>query len=84
AARAAIADTIEDWLDWLAEEEPRAVEDFYVQIELLATSALRKRIAKHALRPEGAEERVQAELDKRAAQEAASDDGATLQQPETN
>lgn len=35
-ARAAIADTIEAWLDWLAEDDPQAVEDFYVQIELLA------------------------------------------------
>lgn len=71
-ARAAIADTIEGWLDWLAEEDPQAVEDFYVEIELLATAALRKRIAKHALRPEGVEDRVQLELEKRKEEEEAA------------
>jgi hypothetical protein len=61
-ARLAIAETIEVWLEWLSEEDPQAVEDFYTELEVLASAAHRRRIAKHALRPEGVDERVEREL----------------------
>ncbi len=61
-ARLAIADTVEDWLDWLAEEDPQAAEDFYVELEILASASNRRRIQKHALRPDGVDERVEREL----------------------
>ena len=62
AARKAIADTIEEWIGFLADNEPEAVEDFYYEVCMLATAGNRRRIAKHALMPEGVIERVEDDL----------------------
>jgi hypothetical protein len=62
AARKAIADTIEDWIGFLAENEPEAVEDFYYEVCMLATAGNRRRIAKHTPMPEGVFERVEDDL----------------------
>ena len=62
AARKAIADTIEEWVAFLTENDPEAVEDFYFEICMLATAGNRRRIAKHATMPEGIFERVEDDL----------------------
>jgi hypothetical protein len=53
AARKAIVDTIEEWIAFLAENHPEAVVEFYSEISMLATTTNRRRIAKHALMPDG-------------------------------
>jgi hypothetical protein len=82
AARKAIADTIEDWLAFLAEDNPDVVEDFYYEICMLATVGNRRRIAKHTSMPEGIFERVEDDLqsqkeeaEREAAKARAKDDG---------
>jgi hypothetical protein len=62
AARKAIADTIEEWVAFLTENDPEAVGDFYYEICMLATAGNRRRIAKHATMPEGIFERVEDDL----------------------
>ncbi|WP_458792288.1 hypothetical protein [Yoonia sp. MH D7] len=62
AARKAIADTIEKWIAFLSENDAEAVEDFYYEINMLATAGNRRRIAKHATMPEGVFERVEGDL----------------------
>ena len=82
AARKAIADTIEDWIAFLTENDPEAVEEFYYEICMLATAGNRRRIAKHAPMPEGVFERVEDDLqsqkeeaEREAAKAQAQDDG---------
>jgi hypothetical protein len=82
AARKAIADTIEEWIAFLTENDPEAVEDFYYEISMLATAGNRRRIAKHATMPEGVFERVEDDLksqkeeaEREAAKARAKDDG---------
>ncbi|MBK1637174.1 hypothetical protein [Rhodovulum adriaticum] len=68
--REAIAETIDEWLGFLDEnEEVETLKAFFIQIELLASAKNRRRIAGHPLRPqEGVEEVVAAELARRAAE----------------
>lgn len=61
-ARTAITETVEIWLSWLSEADPEVVEDFYTELEVLASAGNRRRIAKHAFRPVGVDERVASEL----------------------
>ncbi|CUH88878.1 hypothetical protein PH5382_02822 [Phaeobacter sp. CECT 5382] len=62
AARKAIAETIEDWIGFLAEDQPEVVEVFYYEVCMLATAGNRRRIAKHSPMPEGVFERVEDDL----------------------
>lgn len=62
AARQAIADTVAEWIGWLNEDHPDAVEEFYYEICMLATAGNRNRIAKHSLMPEGLLDRVEEDL----------------------
>ena len=82
AARKAIADTIEDWIAFLTENDPEAVEDFYYEICMLATAGNRRRIAKHTPIPAGVFERVEDDLksqkeeaEREAAKAQANDNG---------
>jgi hypothetical protein len=82
AARKAITDTIEEWVAFLTENDPEAVEDFYYEICMLATAGNRRRIAKHAPMPEGVFERVEDDLreqkeeaEREAAKAKAKDNG---------
>jgi hypothetical protein len=64
AARKAIADTIEQWIAVLTENEPEAVDQFYYEVCTLASVGNRRRIAKHALMPAGIVEQVEDDLQK--------------------
>ena len=87
AARKAIAETVEDWITFLSEGHPEAVEEFYYEICMLASAGNRRRIAKHALMPEDIFERVENDLQQqkeeaereaaKAEAQAASKAGAT-------
>ncbi len=82
AARKAISDTIEDWVAFLTENAPEAVEEFYYEICMLATAGNRRRIAKHTPIPAGVFERVEGDLqsqkeeaEREAAKAQAKDNG---------
>ncbi|QCO57835.1 hypothetical protein EOK75_19430 (plasmid) [Pseudorhodobacter turbinis] len=82
AARKAIADTIEEWVAFLSENDAEAAADFYYEISMLATAGNRRRIAKHATMPEGVFERVEDDLreqkeeaEREAAKAQAKDNG---------
>ncbi len=62
AARKAIAETVDEWITFLADDHPDAVDEFYYEICMLASAGNRRRIAKHALVPEGLVERVEDDL----------------------
>ncbi|WP_101341901.1 hypothetical protein [Cereibacter azotoformans] len=65
--RAAIAAMLDVWL----EKQPETVRtDFFATLETAATASARRKIASHALRPEGVSGVVEAELN-RLAEEAA-------------
>ena len=59
AARKAIADTIEEWIAFLTENEPEAVDQFYYEVCMMASAGNRRRISKHALMPAGIVEQVE-------------------------
>ena len=62
AARKAIADTIEEWIAFLTENEPEAVDQFYYEVCMMASAGNRRRISKHALMPAGIVEKVEDDL----------------------
>tara|TARA_R110000850_G_scaffold84606_6_gene181700 strand:+ start:532 stop:954 length:423 start_codon:yes stop_codon:yes gene_type:complete len=62
AARKAIADTIEEWIAFLTENEPEAVDQFYYEVCMMASAGNRRRISKHALMPAGIVEQVEDDL----------------------
>ncbi|HBB82699.1 MAG TPA: hypothetical protein DC031_05370 [Sulfitobacter sp.] len=64
AARKAIADTIEEWIAFLTENEPEAVDQFYYEVCMMASAGNRRRISKHALMPAGIVEQVEDDLKK--------------------
>ena len=64
AARKAIADTIEEWITFLTENEPEAVDQFYYEVCILASAGNRRRISKHALMPAGIVEQVEGDMQK--------------------
>lgn len=64
AARKAIADTIEEWISFLTENEPEAVDQFYYEVCMMASVGNRRRISKHALMPAGIVEQVEDDLKK--------------------
>ncbi|TCP58397.1 hypothetical protein EV663_1298 [Rhodovulum bhavnagarense] len=68
--REAVAETIDEWLQFLDETgDEETLKAFFIQIELLASAKNRRRIAGHPLRPqEGVEDVVAKELDRRAAE----------------
>jgi len=67
--REAIAETIDDWLGFLAEDgDEETLTAFFIQLELLASSKNRRRIAGHPLRPQAANPVVEKELDRREAE----------------
>ena len=62
AARKAIADTIEEWIAFLTENDPEAVDQFYYEVCMMASAGNRRRISKHALMPAGIVEQVEDDL----------------------
>ena len=62
AARKAIADTIEEWIAFLTENDPEAVDQFYYEVCMMASAGNRRRISKHALMPAGIVEKVEDDL----------------------
>ena len=62
AARKAIADTIEEWIAFLTENDPEAVDQFYYEVCMMASASNRRRISKHALMPAGIVEKVEDDL----------------------
>ena len=62
AARKAIADTIEEWIAFLTENDPEAVDQFYYEVCMMASAGNRRRISKHALMPAGIAEQVEDDL----------------------
>ena len=62
AARKAITDTIEEWIAFLTESEPEAVDQFYYEVCMMASVGNRRRISKHALMPAGIVEQVEDDL----------------------
>ena len=53
AARAALAETIDDWAAWQSEADPELVARIFAEIALTATAGNRSKILKHKLLPEG-------------------------------
>jgi len=79
AAKLAMAETVDDWLDWSAEDDASAPTDFFVQIALLASAANRSKILKHAMIPQEAIKIIEAQVAQWKAEgekEAASKDAA--------
>ncbi len=72
-ARAAIAETIDVWLEWAAENAPKEAGEVFVQFAYLATVSNRRRILKHALTPKGTEARVRELLNRAKADDKAGD-----------
>lgn len=62
AARKAIADTVEEWITWLSDDHPEAVEEFYYEICMLASAGNRNKIAKHSLMPQDLLDRVEVDM----------------------
>lgn len=62
--RSAIAEFMEDWLEQC---EPAQLIEFFVAVESAATSAKRRKIETHPMRPKAVTERVKAELARREA-----------------
>ncbi len=67
-ARMAIAETFDEWLEWMAEEDPSQIEDLFIQLGCLANAPNRRRLFKHTQMPEGVSEQVQDELDRAKAE----------------
>lgn len=62
-ARQAIADTLDDWIAWMADEDPPRVEEFLFEIGCIASASNRRRLLKHAQMPEGVSERVEEQVE---------------------
>jgi hypothetical protein len=71
-ARAAIADALTDWLDWMNSEDAAVLRSFFLQIAVLASASGRNKIIKHSMFPEGLTAEIDAHLElmKAAAAEA--------------
>jgi hypothetical protein len=68
-ARIAIAETLDEWLAWMAGEDPAQVNDLFFELGCLASATNRRRLFKHAQLPDGVTELVQEELDRAKAEE---------------
>ncbi len=77
-ARAAIAETLDTWLEWLGDAAPERLEEVFLELGCLALGRNRARILRHATAPSGMAGRVQAKLDAWAAEagDAPAGDGA--------
>lgn len=72
-ARAAIAETINLWLDWLEDENPEQMPEFFAQIAILATAANRSKIGKHVMMPAGLMDEVEAIIAKQQEEQEAAE-----------
>lgn len=71
-ARAAIADALTDWLDWMNSEDVAVLRSFFLQIAVLASASGRNKIIKHSMFPKDLIEEIEEHLElMKAAAEAA-------------
>ncbi|MCD1628246.1 hypothetical protein K7H22_19905 [Seohaeicola saemankumensis] len=71
-ARAAIADALTDWLDWMNSEDAAVLRSFFLQIAVLASASGRNKIIKHSMFPKDLIVEVEEHLElMKAAAEAA-------------
>lgn len=62
-ARAAVAATLDTWIDYMLENDPERVEDLFFEFACFATTTNRKRMLKHVQAPEDVAERVEMQLE---------------------
>ncbi|WP_278921639.1 hypothetical protein [Pseudophaeobacter profundi] len=62
-ARAAVAATLDTWIDYMLENDPERVEDLFFEFACFATATNRKRMLKHAQAPEDVAERAEVQLE---------------------
>lgn len=59
----AMANTMTAWFEYLEENDPERIEQFFFEMGCFANATDRRRMFKHNMKPEGVEDRVQEQLD---------------------
>ena len=79
AARAALAETFEDWAAWKKTTDGELLNQVLAELALVATAGNRAKILKHNLLPQDVAKFVLAEVEKRKAEADKGDDASVIE-----